>query len=260
MNNCYKDRIEQVHQQGWTKFDGVFSAELIDDILEQYKQMEPEFIHIQERKGVAQLVENATHHSFVLCRKMFAFLENDIVDEFLTQYFEGPYILNTMGVSRITKDSKTYTQNIHRDIRSFTGSNKLWINTLIMLDDSTEENGATWLLEGSQNRADKPTEEEFYKKAIRATGKKGDVLFFDGNIWHAAGANTTELPRHIITPFYSKPYIKQQLDYPRALGIDFGKTLSPRLSQVLGYNAMVPVSLEEFYQPDEHRFYKSNQG
>ena len=117
---------------------------------------------------------------------MFAFLENDIVDEFLTQYFEGPYILNTMGVSRITKDSKTYTQNIHRDIRSFTGANKLWINTLIMLDDSTEENGATWLLEGSQNRADKPTEEEFYKKAIRATGKIGDVLFFDGNLWHAA--------------------------------------------------------------------------
>jgi ectoine hydroxylase-related dioxygenase (phytanoyl-CoA dioxygenase family) len=54
-----------------------------------------------------------------------------------------------MGVSRITKNTKTYTENIHRDIRSFTGSNKLWLNTLIMLDDSTEDNGATWLLEGS---------------------------------------------------------------------------------------------------------------
>ncbi len=256
----YSEEIAQVHSRGWVKFENVFSEELIDDILAEYQKFEPEFKDIQKRKGIEHLVENATHHSFVLCRKMFAFLENALVDDFLTQYFEGPYILNTMGVSRITNERKTYTQNIHRDIRSFTGSNKLWINTLIMLDDSTEENGATWLLEGSQNKAEKPDEDEFYANSVRATGKKGDVLFFDGNIWHAAGQNYTDKPRHIITPFYSKPYIKQQLDYPRALGIDFGKTLSPRLAQVLGYNAIVPVSLEEFYQPDEYRFYKSSQG
>jgi ectoine hydroxylase-related dioxygenase (phytanoyl-CoA dioxygenase family) len=106
----------------------------------------------------------------------------------------------------------------------------------------------------------KPDEDEFYCNAIRAVGKKGDVLLFDGNMWHAAGRNLTDKARHIITPFFSKPYIKQQLDYPRALGIDFGKTLSPLLAQILGYNAMVPVSLNEFYQPDEHRFYKKDQG
>lgn len=252
--------VDQLLTKGWIKLDSVFDESLIDDIMIEYHQMEPKFKEIQRQQGIEQLVENATHHSFILCRKMLAFLEHPFLDKVLETYFEGPYILNTMGVSRITKSTKTYTENIHRDIRSFTGSNKLWLNTLIMLDDSTEDNGATWLLEGSQNTANKPSEDEFYRNAIRAVGKKGDVLLFDGNMWHAAGRNSTDNARHIITPFFSKPYIKQQLDYPRALGIDFGKTLSPKLAQVLGYNAMVPVSLNEFYQPDEYRFYKKNQG
>ena len=40
--------------------------------------------------------------------------------------FEGKYILNTMGLSKVPiKDKTVYTQNIHRDVRSFTGSSKL---------------------------------------------------------------------------------------------------------------------------------------
>lgn len=252
--------LDTLTHRGWVKFDDVFSTQLVDEILDEYLTNEHHFVNIQKQKGIAHLVENATHHSFVICRKMLTLLENPILGKFLTEYFNGAYILNTMGVSRITKVNKTYTQNIHRDIRSFSGSNKLWLNAIILLSDSTEENGATWMLEGSQNSPNTPEEKEFFDNAIRATGKKGDVIFFDGNMWHAAGKNLTETDRYIITPFFSKPYIKQQLDYPRALGIDFGKTLTPQLAQVLGYNAMVPVSLEEFYQTDENRFYKRSQG
>jgi len=54
--------------------------------------------------------------------------------------------------------------------------------------------------------------------------------------------------------------MKQQLDYPRALGYARCEALSPALRQVLGYNARVPASLDEWYQPPDKRLYKREQG
>ena len=253
------DALTSLAEKGWAKVENVYESQLIEDVKEEFYRYESAFIEIQT-KGIYHLVENATHHSFVICRDMLKLLERNPVHDILDVFFEGPYILNTMGLSRIVPQGKVYTQNIHRDVRSFHGANRLWINTLILLDDTDSENGATWIWEGSQHFPDKPSDEDFYNNAIRIEGKKGDVIIFDGNIWHAAGANHTDQPRHIITPFYSKPFIKQQLDYPKALGADFCETCSPHLRQLLGYNARVPVTLDEFYQRDEDRFYKKDQG
>ena len=259
MDNVHK-LLNELSENGWVKISNVYTEELIDAVLAEYLNLEHEFIEVQKYKGISSKVKNTSHHSFVLCRKMLELLDNDKLDDVLEVFFEGPYILNTMGVSRVSRGNQIYTENIHRDVRSFTGASKLWLNAIVLLTDSTEENGATWFLEGSQKESLPPSAPEFFENAVRGCGKKGDVILFDGNMWHCAGKNITDTPRYIVTPFFSKPFIKQQLDYPRALGIDWGKTLSPRLRQVLGYNAMVPVSLEEFYQQDEFRFYKADQG
>jgi ectoine hydroxylase-related dioxygenase (phytanoyl-CoA dioxygenase family) len=63
-----------------------------------------------------------------------------------------------------------------------------------------------------------------------------------------------------LTLGFTRPFMKQQLDYPRALGYDRSETLSPALRQLLGYNARVPVSLDEWYQPPDRRLYKRDQG
>ena len=81
-----------------------------------------------------------------------------------------------MGISEIVPNQYVYTQKIHRDIRTFDKGSRLWINTLIMLDDSTEENGATWLLEGSHLSPNKPDEENFYKNSKDLQVKQ--VTFF----------------------------------------------------------------------------------
>ena len=54
--------------------------------------------------------------------------------------------------------------------------------------------------------------------------------------------------------------MKQQLDYPRAVGYDNIDSLPEKLKQIVGYNARVPASLEEWYQPPDKRFYKKDQG
>ncbi len=85
-------------------------------------------------------------------------------------------------------------------------------------------------------------------------------MVFDSNLWHAAGVNCTDRPRRALTLAFTRPFVKQQLDYPRALGYERGASFSPGLRQLLGYNARVPASLEEWYQPPDRRMYKRDQG
>lgn len=247
-------------ERGWALVHGVYSRSRIEAARDELDEIRPIYEEVQAEAGVAEESRNAYHHTVVLSPAQLSLLDPNPLHGYLEHYFEGRYILNAMGTSYIEPDAEVYTQKIHRDLRSFSGTARILLNTLIMLDESTTENGATWMLEGSHRQGGKPTEAYFYEHAVRALGEPGDLLLFDGNIWHAAGNNTTGQPRRIITPLYSKPFVKQSLDYPRAFGYDFGRRISPELRQILGYNALTPCTLQEFYKPRERRFYKADQG
>ena len=85
-------------------------------------------------------------------------------------------------------------------------------------------------------------------------------LIFNSNLWHAAGVNRSDRSRRALTAAFTRPFVKPQLDYPRALGYERGDDFSPALRQLLGYNARVPTSLDEWYQPPGKRLYKRDQG
>jgi len=252
--------LKNIQEKGWVRFKGVYDEELVNKVNFELEHLDKIYSPVQKEAGVYDRSRNAYHHTIMVCRSMLELIDPNPINEFLETFFGGKYILNTMGVSIVMPKVDIYTQQVHRDVRSFTGNFRLLINTLIMLDDSTEDNGATWMYSGSHKMPDKPTDEEFYANAEQAIGSKGDVLMFDGNIWHAAGKNNSPQRRRIITPIYTKPFMKQQLDYPRAFGYDFARTISPELRQTLGYNALVPTRLDEFYQPAEKRFFKMDQG
>ena len=44
------------------------------------------------------------------------------------------------------------------------------------------------------------------------------------------------------------------------LGEAYGRQVSPRLRQLLGYDAMTPMSYDEWYRPRESRLYHADQG
>jgi ectoine hydroxylase-related dioxygenase (phytanoyl-CoA dioxygenase family) len=181
------------------------------------------------------------------------------LDTLLEQYFSGKYILNSYGGFINEKSANTYSKNMHRDVRTYTGDLKFMINLLVMLDDFTLENGATYLLSASHLQAERPNEDFFYKNSDRAIGKKGDLLIFDSHLWHATGNNETDQVRRALTLTLTKPNFKQQADYARMWGYDKMDNQSEYLNQVIGYYSRVPATLEEYFQPVEKRFYRRNQ-
>jgi ectoine hydroxylase-related dioxygenase (phytanoyl-CoA dioxygenase family) len=83
---------------------------------------------------------------------------------------------------------------------------------------------------------------------------------FDSTLWHAAGRNESDRDRLGINLQFTRSFIKQQVDYVRALGDELVERQPPRTQQLLGWYTRVVTSLDEYYQPAERRLYRSGQG
>jgi ectoine hydroxylase-related dioxygenase (phytanoyl-CoA dioxygenase family) len=188
------------------------------------------------------------------------YLQNiGFIQELKESFFKSNCILNSFSALNNLPNQPNFSSIVHRDLRFYSGNFPVMINCLIMIDDFTIENGGTYLLAKSHLEEQKPSDEEFFKNATQITGSKGDILIFNANVWHAAAPNTTNNHRRAIPITFSKSFMKQLLDYPRALGYDKINTYDYELQQLLGYHSRVPASLDEWYQPEIDRFYKKNQ-
>jgi ectoine hydroxylase-related dioxygenase (phytanoyl-CoA dioxygenase family) len=101
------------------------------------------------------------------------------------------------------------------------------------------------VLSGSHLRPERPSDDTFFSSADRLIVAAGTVVLFDSNLWHSAGKNIVRKPRRALTLNFSRPFIKQQLDYPDYLGTSHTYSLSEPMRQTLGYNSLTPKSLDE---------------
>jgi hypothetical protein len=252
------DRV--IKEQGWIIYEDAVNPGLLQEIIDSLTGSYQLRREIQIANGIAENMDGTLHHLVEKDTFTLNFLDQMYCEAQIRHFLEGNYILNSLGAVINTKNSGRYVQKIHRDIRSFTGDFKLMIQLMVMLDDFTLENGATYFLSGSHTCEEKPDEDHFYKNSDRAVAKKGSIIAFDPNLWHAAGKNYTDQARRALTMAFTRPFFKPQLDYPRALGYSFGESLNKHLRQVLGYNARIPENLNEYYQPVEKRMYQPEQG
>jgi hypothetical protein len=250
----------ELTSQGWAVLPGAVDAALVNELRSDMERAYAACRDIQVKNGIGEGTDGTVHHLPVLGGSFLQFLERDFAGDMLRDFFGGPYILNSFGGVLNLPSNVSYVGRVHRDLRTFSGELPLMAQLLVMLDDFTEENGATYFLDGSHRRAGKPPDDEFFNNARRAVGTAGSIVMFNSNLWHAAGVNRSTGPRRALTLVFSTPFMKQQLDYPRALGYDRRDSYSPLMQQILGYNARVPASLDEWYQPPEKRLYQRNQG
>jgi hypothetical protein len=251
---------EALTERGWLVVPDAIEPGLLDEMAAQFEHADALRHDLRARAGVEGANDGTLHHlagdhpSFLeLLRRLRSW------DESLRGFFGGNYILNSFGGVINRRDTSAYVHNIHRDIRFSSDSRRFMLNLLVMLDEFTLENGATYLLSGSHRLAERPAAPLFEREADRAVGGRGSVLFFDSRLWHAAGRNTTAAPRRALTITLSSPFFKPQLDYPRLLGLDSPAAGDAYLRQVVGYNARVPATLEEYYLPLAQRFYQRGQ-
>lgn len=134
------------------------------------------------------------------------------------------------------------------------------INILIAIDEFTTENGATMVVPATHQLSSTPSADFLAANEVPAEASAGSLLIFDSTLWHRAGPNRSAADRLAINQQFTRSYIKQQIDYVRALGDEAVTAQCARTQQLLGWYTRVVTSLDEYYRPAEARLYRRNQG
>jgi hypothetical protein len=253
---------QRIARDGYVLFEGMVPVALLVELRQDIPKHADACRQWQRRNGLAEGMDGAAHHVVGDGDSLDAFLRQLYLDDYIRDYFGGEYILNSYGALNnlpiSAGGSYKHGQNFHRDVRTYSGGFRLMLNMLVMVDDFTIENGATRLVPGTHRVERRPDDTYLEQNSVRVTGRAGSILLFDSNLWHSAAPNRTSGSRMALTLTFTRPFFKQQMDYPRLLGEDF--TRDERLRQLLGYNARVPANHDEWYQPPEKRMYKPGQG
>ncbi len=201
-----------------------------------------------------------------------------VFDDVFYEYLQTPEILDiidaTVGPTAVMHlqnafilpalppgDTPMVSQNSwHMDFIRVLNGAFMSINTYVAIDEFTDTNGATVLSLGNKQVLPRPSDETLDATAVEAVAPAGSLVVFDSTLWHRAGINRSTEDRLGMNMQFTKSYLKQQIDYVRAIGDEKMESLPPRTQQFLGWYTRVPTSIEEFYQPPEKRLYRAGQG
>jgi ectoine hydroxylase-related dioxygenase (phytanoyl-CoA dioxygenase family) len=155
---------------------------------------------------------------------------------------------------------KVFQNRYHMDFPRVLNGYMMSINVMLAIDEFRADNGATLIIPGSHQRTQPLDLEKVEQLVIPATCPQGSMLVFDSTLYHAAGPNTSGADRLAINHQFTRSYVKQQVDYVRALGDEVVLAQPPRTQQLLGWYTRVVTSLDDYYQPTDKRLYRSGQG
>jgi ectoine hydroxylase-related dioxygenase (phytanoyl-CoA dioxygenase family) len=198
-------------------------------------------------------------------RHFFRFLEVPevlaVVDKALSEtailHLQNGFILPSSPPGH---SPKVFQTRFHMDFPRVLNGCLMSVNLLFAIDPFTPDNGATVVAPGTHQRLTPPSTEYLEAVAMPAVCPAGSVLVFDSTLWHAAGANVSGADRLAINHQFTRSYLKQQIDYVRALGDAEILAQPARTQQLLGWYTRVVTSLDEFYRPEEQRLYRRGQG
>ncbi|MDH3536508.1 MAG: phytanoyl-CoA dioxygenase family protein [Gammaproteobacteria bacterium] len=234
--------VEEISIKGYSVVTGLIDAESLDSWRERiddiYLRQEADFgkdelARIQETDACrAPLLYDLDFVKLAAHPKVLS-----IVDRILGDW----YILNLQNAVINRPETEHHQSSWHRDLphQNFVISQPLAINALYAIDDFSELSGGTCILPLSHKTEVLPSDEYIERNQLSVVMPAGSAVVFDSMLLHRAGVNKGNSIRRALNHLYTRPILKQQYDFPRALGDQIN--LDSRTEQLLGYTSQVPV-------------------
>jgi ectoine hydroxylase-related dioxygenase (phytanoyl-CoA dioxygenase family) len=151
----------------------------------------------------------------------------------------GPKFKLSSFNARSANANSDSNQPLHADMGGVADEQGYWVcNTVWMLDDFTEENGALRAVPGSHRWGKLPQEvlpepNAAYPGDKLVTGTAGTVVVMNAHVWHGGTANRTDRPRRALHGFFCR-WDKPQQQYQKLLlRPETQASLTPALRELL---------------------------
>ena len=258
--------IESVNTLGYAVVEGVLGQSFLESTRDAMYRVQGEIVRELggerlERageRGVLRLMMKYDPH-------FFQFLEIPELLEIVDATVSNTAIMHLQNGFILPSSPKEETPTIfqnrfHQDFPRVLNGYVASINVMFAIDDFSIDNGATHVVPRTHQLMTPPDVRYLSENAVAVECPAGSMLVFDSTLWHAAGANTSGKDRLAINHQFTRSYIKQQIDYVRALGDATVLAQKPRTQQLLGWYTRVVTSLDEYYRPEQERLYRKGQG
>lgn len=236
-------KISEIKYYGYTKLDGFFNEGIIESLTELVNLEYDKFLkskNIYPDLPQRDVNDKRLYNLHNIDKKFIDLISNDELDKILK------YFLNDKFYRLLPENSSNYILNyfnarssgnyldLHIDSHiPYIGENLIMMQMVILLEDSTYENGCTIVVPGSHNSGQFCDRD--FKNAVKLEGKKGDVIFWDSRLWHGALENKTLKSRWAIIATFSQWWIKQSMDIQGNLKDEIYKKLSDNQKVLLGF-------------------------
>jgi len=106
------------------------------------------------------------------------------------------------------------------------------VNVAWMLDDFTDDNGATRVMPGSHRALPDFTASI---DTVPVEGPAGSIMVMDGRLWHQTGENrTASTHRAALFGYYVQPWIRPQMNWNAVLAPEVAASFDPAFREMLG--------------------------
>lgn len=221
----FEQAYREIDVYGFTIVEDVLDREQVADLKNVLIRLEREIGEERPPPGACRHVSNLPTHDPIF----FQLLDHPMILPILEHYLGPNLILGSLN-SRIVRPGDD-DQGLHSDIppEMLNMDSPIMMNTVWMLDDFSPETGGTRIVPGTHKSGMGGPPEGFeVKHELQPPAAAGSVLVFNGQCWHAGGANHSDHNRHALFAHYRKRMLMFQYDPHDGFPPEWESKLSPR--------------------------------
>ena len=242
--------INQIIKKGYAIIPNVISnheCEKYKKLLEKtYKKYSKKYVGVSENSALANKSLEKTVYNlhnknliwFKLFQNKFVIKILDILLKDGSYLNNEPYYLNNISARCPIQGNKGQLMHIDSNLPGVNYA--IVMNVMWYFDDVNKDNGTTIIVPGSHKFTNYADNSKKIKNKVHIKAKKGSVLIFNANLWHAGSPKINNNSRWALVLGYARWFIKPSFDYMKNTPRNFYNKLTKKQKSILGFDLIPP--------------------
>ncbi len=217
--NLINKKYDEINSNRKIKYKGAPDRNASDKILYSIFNIDLAFIDILTTDPIRKIAMHKLNDEY------YRFLPHDVPNYILSYY-------------NARSSGNKLEMHIDSHIPFLSDQKINGMQVVILVEDSTIDNGCTVVVPGSHNSG-RYTDREFCNTKP-LTGKAGDLIIWDSRLWHGTLENKTGKSRWALIATLSQWWCKQSVDVVRNIDNSIYQQCSDEQKQLLGFCSIPP--------------------